>query len=81
MPAITSCAVKKGNSDVITTPTSAVLTDDMKPTMNIVVTGGTRSGLTKSGGYKITGNVDGHARTFLSMKCTDDGNHAKFVKA
>ena len=81
MPAITNCVVKKSNSDVITSPTSAVLTDDLKPTMNIVVTGGTRSGLTKSGGYKITGTVGGHERTFLLMKCTDDGNHAKFVKA
>jgi hypothetical protein len=37
--------------------------------------------LSKSGGYKITGSVNGTPRTFISMKCTDDGNNAKFVKS
>jgi hypothetical protein len=81
VPAITNCVVKKSDKDVITSPTTATLTDDLKPTMNIVITGGTRSGLSKSDGYKITGSVNGTPRTFISMKCTDDGNNAKFVKS
>jgi cell division protein FtsI/penicillin-binding protein 2 len=80
VPAITNCKVTKGGSDVITNPTSAELTDDLKPTMNIVVKGGTRNGLSKASGYKITGKVGTTDRNFISMKCTDDGTNAKFVK-
>lgn len=81
MPAITNCVVSKDGANVITNPTSAVLNDDLKPTVNIVITGGTRNSLNKNTTYKITGNVSGHDRTFLMFKCTDAGDPAKFVKA
>jgi hypothetical protein len=83
MPAITNCTVTKAGTNVITAPTNATLNDDMKPTMNIVVTGGVRpAGEPKKnvGGYKITGQVNTVDRTFISMTCEDAGNAAKFKK-
>jgi hypothetical protein len=81
MPAITNCVVSKDNVNVITNPTGAVLNDDMKPTVNIVITGGTRNGLKKDTTYKITGRVGNNDRTFLLFKCKDAGDPATFVKA
>jgi hypothetical protein len=51
--------------------------------MNIVVNGGTRvADRLKKGftGYKITGKVGDNERTFLSLKCDDAGDPAKFKK-
>ncbi len=81
MAAIANCVVSKDGGNVITNPTSVVLNDDMKPTVNIVITRGTRNSLRKDATYKITGNVGGQDRTFLLFKCKDAGHPAKFVKA
>jgi hypothetical protein len=87
MSSIDNCKVtrKVGNEevDVITSPTSAVLNNDLSPSMNIVVTGGTRVAdqLKKNnGGYKITGKVGTKEREFRGLKCDDAGNPAKFKK-
>jgi hypothetical protein len=80
MPAITNCVVSKDGVNVITNPTNAVLNDDLKPTVNIAITGGIRNALKKDATYRITGNVGGNDRTFSLFKCKDAGDPAKFVK-
>jgi hypothetical protein len=85
MATITGCKVTrkvdKAEVDVITSPTSAELNDDGAPTMNIVVTGGTRVAdrLKKNfGGYIIKGTVDKIGRDFPLLKCEDASDPAKF---
>jgi hypothetical protein len=80
MATMTNCEVKRNGEDVITTPTSAEVIDDHKPTVNIRVTGGTRVAdrLKKGfGSYKIKGTVANEERNY-TLKCDDAGDPAKF---
>jgi hypothetical protein len=87
MATITDCKVTRkvdnAEVDVITSPTSAELNNDGAPSMNIVVTGGTRVAdrLKKNfGGYRIKGTVDKIGRNFPLLKCEAAGDPAKFKK-
>jgi hypothetical protein len=81
MPTITNCVVSRDNVNVITAPTNAVLNDELKPTENIVVTGGARNGsLTLNAAYTIAGRIGTNDRTFKLFKCKNTGDPAKFVR-
>jgi hypothetical protein len=82
MAAIINCVVSRSGANVITAPTTADLNNDMQPTMHIIVTGGViATPLVDKATYKITGDVGGISRTFLTMKCVNTGNAARFDKA
>jgi len=81
MATITNCVVSSEGVAVLDNPTSADVFNDMTPTVNFTITGGTRhTALVLKKAYKITGTVDTHARTWLLIPCTDTGNPAKFKK-
>jgi hypothetical protein len=76
---ITNCVVSFGGAIILNNPTKAELFDDLKPTLNITITGGTKhTPLVKNKAYKITGTVSNLPRTWLNMKCDDTGDPAKF---
>lgn len=81
MSIITDCTVVRLGANAITNPTIAVQTgvDDINQP-NIEVTGGVRDNLLKTSGYKIAGTVNGLARNWPNMKCTDNGDPAKFIR-
>jgi len=77
---ITNCVVSSSGTTVLDNPTKAEVFDDMAPTVNITITGGTRHVALSKKAYKITGKVSDLDRTWLTMTCSDTGNPAKFKK-